>query len=140
MSDKLPPLRSKSHAVGTSNLSWYVFVSGQMMTVGKGIIDIGAFFSVRLKITGFRCHLNQMFSTDWPQSHNDTLIAISHQHLNEDEQNNAMVNLKQRCSQKRFSHTFRSNGFFSLKNIEHHEWNCSNKTLEIPHVQLAKSD
>lgn len=44
-----------------SNLSLLVFVSGQIVIVGNGIIEMVASFSVKLTVTGLSSHFIQMF-------------------------------------------------------------------------------
>lgn len=52
-----------------------------MVTVGKGIFEIGAGFSVKHIDTGFSFHLNEMCQIDKPQKNTDNPNAIIHQIL-----------------------------------------------------------
>ena len=58
---------------------WVAFVSGQMVTVGNGIFDIGTGLSCTLTITGLSHHLIQTFRIEKLQNHIDKPIAIIHQ-------------------------------------------------------------
>lgn len=68
-------------AVGAkSNFMRFVLISGQMVTVGNGILDIGICLSNTLMDTGFSPHFIQTFWIEKPQNHIDAPMAMIHQH------------------------------------------------------------
>lgn len=58
-----------------------VFVSGQIVTVGNGIIDIFAGLSAKPKVIGFSCQSAKIFFIDEPQKNADRPNANIHQTL-----------------------------------------------------------
>lgn len=55
------------------------FVSGQIVTVGNGIVDIGIGTSAKFILTGLSRHLFQTSCIDPLQNHNDRPMATIHQ-------------------------------------------------------------
>lgn len=64
-----------------SNLVLYVFISGQIVTVGNGMSDIDTFFSANLIVIGFLFHSIHIVSIDTTQKHTDNPRANTHQIL-----------------------------------------------------------
>lgn len=65
----------------TFNLLTLVFVSGQIVTVGNGIAEIGVSFSVKLIVTGLSHHFIQILWMDDPHNQTDRPKAKIHQNL-----------------------------------------------------------
>lgn len=64
-----------------SNLSLRDFVSGQIVTVGKGMLETGVSSSVKRMMTGFRFHWITISFIDELHTQKDNPIATIHQSL-----------------------------------------------------------
>lgn len=134
----LPSPLKQLYAFVTFNLLTCAFVSGQMLTVGKGTLEIGTGFSVNPIYTGFSFQFCKMYRIDEPQKHTDRLKAIIHHNLcgilgisknrNEKIRQNVYKCLSRMRIMSLSALTFRCSVVFVLQSIESHESYYSNKT------------
>lgn len=75
------PYRADLYIALILNLSLVVFMPGQIVTVGNGMVETGIFRSIKLIVTGQSCHFIQTFLIDAPQNQSDRPNATNHQSL-----------------------------------------------------------
>lgn len=91
-----------------SNLSLVTFNSGQMVTVGNGITEMGASFWANAITTGFSCHRRQISKIDILHRDTDKPNAISHHNLDWERKENAFVGYRkshrEQIEMRKFQH------------------------------------